>query len=86
MIVALPDKPWQVALIDQDKGNMIDVKVHLSTLPPTSGTYHWCHQLITMLCVFRTKSSYVQFLSGAGLAPKMVGMASTHPLGAVLTS
>ena len=26
MIVALPDKPWQVALIDQDKGNMIDVK------------------------------------------------------------
>ena len=27
MIVALPDKPWQVALIDQDKGNMIDVKV-----------------------------------------------------------
>ena len=29
MIVALPDKPWQVALIDQDKGNMIDVKVNL---------------------------------------------------------
>ena len=26
MIVALPDKPAQVALIDQDKGNMIDVK------------------------------------------------------------
>ena len=26
MIVALPDKPWQVALIDQDKGNIMDVK------------------------------------------------------------
>ncbi len=26
MIVALPDKPWQVALIDVDKGNIVDVK------------------------------------------------------------
>ena len=26
MIVALPDKPWQVALIDVDKGNIMDVK------------------------------------------------------------
>ena len=26
MIVALPDKPWQVSLIDMDKGNVIDVK------------------------------------------------------------
>ena len=26
MICGLPDKPWQVALIDQDKGNIMDVK------------------------------------------------------------
>ena len=35
MIVALPDKPWQVALIDQDKGNMVDVKV----IPIPTSTY-----------------------------------------------
>ena len=26
MICGLPDKPWQVALIDQDKGNIMDIK------------------------------------------------------------
>ena len=26
MIVALPDKPSQVALIDQEKGNIMDIK------------------------------------------------------------
>ena len=40
MIVALPDKPWQVALIDQDKGNMIDVKVYYTRKIETK----WLHK------------------------------------------
>ena len=41
MLVAIPDKPSVVALIDQDKGNMVDVrnKKFVKAIPQWGGTY-----------------------------------------------
>ena len=44
MIVALPDKPSQVALIDQEKGNIMDVKnkKFVRSIPDWGGTTTSC--------------------------------------------
>ena len=40
MICGLPDRPWQVALIDQDKGNIMDVvdKRYVKAIPQWGGS------------------------------------------------
>ena len=41
MICGLPDKPWQVALIDPDKGNIMDIKdkMYVRAIPAWGGAY-----------------------------------------------
>lgn len=41
MICGLPDKPWQVALIDADKGNIMDIKdkMYVRAIPSWGGAY-----------------------------------------------